>query len=112
MRTHNNDVYIRYINPAQVLPPVVSNYGNPPSSWGKSGTFEAVTQPEWIEEKYTLPEQNMWDMWYDIYETFRNGKEYPIKSSEVLLMMKTLSKVREGKVWDMTANRDKIEEKK
>ena len=63
---------------------------------------------EWIEETIELPTERLWDMWYDLYESYRNGKEYPVKGEEVLRMMKTLSKVREGQVWDMTANRDKI----
>lgn len=108
MQTHDRSVYIKYINPKQELPFVVSDPGNPPSKWGKSGTFEAKAELEWVEERIELPKQKLWDMWYDVYETFRNGKEYPIKSEEVLRMMKVLSKVREGKVFDMTAHRDKL----
>ncbi len=110
METQGREVYMRYINPDQELPNVVSDRGNPPTSWGKTGTYEAKVEPEWIEVRMTLPEQHLDDMWYDLYETFRNGKEYTIKNEEVLRMMKTLSKAREGKVWDLTANRDKVKE--
>ena len=108
MQTKDGSVYIKYINPKQELPEVIADRGNPPSKWGESGTFESKTEFEWIEESFELPKQNLWDMWYDLYESFRNGKEYPIKSEDVLKIMKTLSKVREGKIWDMTANRDKL----
>jgi len=108
MEAKGQEVYIKYIDPKQELPNVVANPGNPPSKWGKSGTFEIKVEPRWIEERHILPNQDLYDMWYDLYESFRNDKEYPIKSEEVLRMMKALSKVHEGKVWDLTANRDKL----
>ena len=103
-------VYIKYIDPKQELPEVIANPGNPPMYWGKTGTFEAKIKPDWIEERYDLDPDKDWDwvIWEALYETHRNGVPYPIKPEEILNMMDALTKLHDLKVWDLTANRDKL----
>ena len=108
IETDNRNVHIKYIDPKQKLPEVVSNPGNPAMEWGKSGTFETKIPPRWIEETIEFPTEELDDMWYDLYEDFRNGKPYPIKPEEIKRMMKVLCKLHDEKVWDLTAHRDEL----
>ncbi|MBQ2942322.1 MAG: hypothetical protein IJD97_08810 [Clostridia bacterium] len=46
---------------------------------------------------------------YVLYKDFGGEGTYPIKNEEVRAYMKVLSHLRDGeKIWDMTANRDKL----
>ncbi len=107
----NQKVKLKYINPEQVLPEVVSSPDTPANKWGKTGTFEAKLKPEWIEEEYELPaDEHSFEMWKLIFEDFNGGEAYPITYSQVLDYMKVISNLRDGnKIWDMTANRDAIQ---
>ena len=48
---HGFHVHVKYIDPEQVLPPVISDPGTPGDSFGASGTFAAAVEPRWIEEE-------------------------------------------------------------
>lgn len=106
---HNTEATLKYINPEQVMPEVISSEETPVNQWGKTGTFEAVIKPEWIEEKYEVPYFESTIMWNKLYDDYRNIAEYPINFDEARRYMKVISKLRDGqKVWDMTAHRDQI----
>ncbi len=111
MVCHNDKVTLKYIDPKQELPEVVSDRETPGNSWGKSGTFEAAIKPDWITEEYEVPMVNGGViMWGKLYEDFRGtGDTYPITNDEVRAYMQVIAKLRDGeKIWDMSANRDKI----
>ena len=103
MVIHNSDVEVKYIDPAQKLPPVISSSDTPGASFGKSGTFEAAVNPNWIEEKYTLSGEDLTQIWKSLYESYRNGADFPIKPEEVLALMTAVTKLREqDPIIDMT----------
>ena len=109
MVCNGEKVTLKYIDPKQVLPEVVSSRETPANKWGKTGTFEAELKPEWITEEYEVPMFDGKIMWEKVYKDFRGIEEYPIKYDEARAYMKVISRLRdEQKVWDMTANRDKI----
>ena len=87
-------VHVKYIDPEQVMPPVISDPGTPGDSFGASGTFSAVVEPKWIEEEYDL-KQDIRVLWGYMYEALRNGAEYPIKKEEVLSLMTALCRIKE-----------------
>lgn len=105
---HNWHVKARYIDPESVLEPVVSSPETPGSSFGATGTFAAKEEIKWIEEEYDFDGEDLTAIWDYIYESYRNGAEYPVKDEEILQMMKAVSKLKEAPVKDMTANRDKV----
>lgn len=92
----DNHVHIKYIDPEQDMPPVISSPVTPGDSFGASGTFENVVEPKWIEEEYDITSQDLTVLWDAIYENLRNGVEYPIKQEEVLDLMKVISDLKEN----------------
>ncbi len=97
---HNNKMTLRYIEPTQKLPPVVSSEGTPAMSFGKSGTFETATEPIWVEKEYTLEGQDLTVFWDHLYDTYRNGKPFPIKEEEVRAFMKVISDAKKSEIVD------------
>lgn len=94
------DIKMRYINPEQEIPPVVSDPGTPGASFGASGTFASGTQLDWIEKEYKAPDEDLSVIWDYMYESYRNGAEYPIKDSEALEVMKVATEIRKGTKFD------------
>ena len=48
-------------------------------------------------------------MWTKLYEDYRGIAPYPVTFDEARRYMKVITRLRDGqKVWDMSANRDKI----
>lgn len=87
-------VHIKYINPKQKLPPVISDPGTPGDSFGPSGTFSAVVHPDWIEKEYDVKGCPLDKTWLGVYESYRNGAEYPIKEEEVMALMQAIDRIR------------------
>ncbi len=97
----NNHIHIKYINPEQVLPAVESSAATPGSSFGASGTFEAAVNPDWVEEEYNIATEDLTIIWDYVYDSYRNGTEYPIKDHEVLNIMGVITKFKgESKLED------------
>ena len=89
----NMHVHVKYIDPEQVLPRVISDPGTPMNGFGASGTFSAVVAPNWIEEEYDLT-QDIRVLWKHMYDVLRNGAEYPIKKENVVALMQALCKIK------------------
>lgn len=94
MQCTDNDIRYKYIDPQQALPPVVSDPGTPGDSFGSSGTFAAAVNPEWIERTEKITSEDLTVVWDYLYDSIRNGKDYPIHDGEVLEIMKTISAVK------------------
>ncbi len=95
---HNNKITLRYIDPAQELPPVVSSEATPGSFFGATGTFKAAVTPNWIEEEITAPGEDLSEIWVHLYETYRNGKDFPVKTEEVEDLMRVIGGVLEAPI--------------
>ena len=109
MICHDRQVTLKYIKPDQVMPEVVSSEETPVNQWGKTGTFEAAIKPEWVTEEYELEAFDGPVMWNKLYDDYRGIAPYPVTFDEARRYMKVITKLRDGqKVWDMSANRDKI----
>jgi len=104
-------VKVKYIDPEQDLPFVVSSRETPAKGFGSTGTFAGGEEIRWIEEEYDIDIMNedLTVIWDYIYDTYRNGAPYPIKDEEILQMMKAADELMTGTaVRDMTAKRDSI----
>ena len=104
-----NHVRMRYIDPEQVFEPVVSDPGTPGDSFGASGTFSAVVEPKWIEEDFFVEGEDLTVIWDYMYDSFRNGAEYPIREQEVKNLMQAVTRLfNETETIDCTAHRDSV----
>lgn len=94
------NIKLRYINPEQEIPPVVSDPGTPGAAFGASGTYASATQIDWIEKEYKLPGEDLTVIWDYMYESYRNGADYPIKEEEALEVMQVAEAIRKGTKFD------------
>ena len=87
---------LRYINPAQEIPPVVSSPETPGAAFGKSGTFESKLVVDWQSEEVEVAVQGpeLADFWAYLYDTLENGKPFPITDDDILAIMRTISTVK------------------
>ncbi len=97
---NEKSIKLRYIDPSQEIPPVVSDPGTPGAAFGASGTYASATEVTWVEKEYTLPGEDLSVIWDYMYESYRNGADYPIKESEALEVMQAVEAVRNGTKFD------------
>ncbi len=95
-------IHARYIDPAQILPPVVSDEATPGNSFGSTGTFEAATEPVWIERDIVAGGEDLSQFWVYLYETYRNGQPFPIKNEEVAALMRVIAAAKADAIVDVT----------
>ena len=86
-------IKVKYIDPAQVLPTVVSDPGTPGDSFGATGTFTVAVDLKWIEEEYEVKD-NTRVLWDHMYACLREGGEYPIKRDEVVSLITALCRIK------------------
>ncbi|MBQ8740522.1 MAG: Gfo/Idh/MocA family oxidoreductase [Clostridia bacterium] len=94
------NIKMRYIDPEQEIPPVVSDPGTPGASFGASGTYASATEVKWVDKEYKLPGEDLTVIWDYMYESYRNGAEYPIKEDEALEVMQVAEAIRKGTKFD------------
>ncbi len=86
---------LRYIDPAQEIPETISSPETPEGDFGASGTFESGIKINWITEEVDIPKDDLFVFWDYLYDSYVNGKDFPIKDEEVLEIMKTITTVKE-----------------
>ena len=105
----NGHVMLKYMDPEQILEPVVSDPGTPPDSFGASGTFESRNEPKWIEKAFDITGEDLSEIWDHVYASFREGIEYPIRDEEVLNLMSVINRLYDDtEVADFTSLRDRL----
>ena len=88
---------LRYINPEQEVPEIISDPGTPGASFGASGTYESGFKIDWVtEEKNVLVEGEgcLKQYWKHLYESYRNGTPFFISDNDVLNIMRVISEVK------------------
>lgn len=96
VEAHGKKITLRYIDPEQVVEKPVADPGAPAMSFGKSGTFATKTPLRWIEEEWEAEGENLSVMWNYLYDSYRNGAEYPIKDEEALEVIRVIAKIKNG----------------
>ncbi len=94
----NDVIHVRYIDPEQKLPSVVSDEATPANEWGASGTFKAVVTPNWMEKEIFVSVGDLSVFWTHLYYAFRGEKEFPIKDSEVMSLMQVITAAKETEI--------------
>ena len=94
MTSDNFKIKMRYIDPDQVIAPVVADPGPPPMSFGKTGTFATETPIHWITKEWEVTGEDLTVFWDYVYDSYRLGKPYPIKDEEALEVIRVLSAVK------------------
>jgi predicted dehydrogenase len=108
-----NDVKIKYLDPENQLPVPVANPETPGEmAFGASGTFAAVATPKWIDEAYPLSNEErsfvrLRVFWDYLYDSIVNGADFPIKDSEVLEIMRTISLCKTQSTYNLKERYDK-----
>ena len=84
------DTYkIKYLPTDYVFPPIKSNPHTP------SGQAFGNTDPlPFVEEERTWETNKLDHIWQYVYDTVREGKEYPIKSEEALKVMEVITEIK------------------
>ena len=92
----NKKLTLRYINPEQDIPEIISNPGTPGASFGSSGTYESKLVIDWVTEEYDVdPEgDKLPSYWALLHETLTEGKPFLISDHDVLTIMRTISTVK------------------
>lgn len=87
---------VRYINPEQEIPPVVSDPGTPGASFGASGTFKSSFEIDWLTEEVEVKVSGdeVTAFWPLLYDTLVEGKPFPITDEDILAIMRTISTVK------------------
>ena len=87
---------LRYINPEQEIPLVISSRETPGAAFGSSGTYKSSLEIDWKTEEYEVavagPE--MAQFWNYLYETLENGKPFLLTDDDILAIMRTISTVK------------------
>ncbi len=91
-----NKLTLRYINPEQVIPPIVSSPATPGASFGASGTFESELKLDWITEEIDVDVEGtkLSTYWAYLYDSLVEGKPFPITDNDILAIMRTISTVK------------------
>ena len=97
---NEKSIKLRYINPEQVIPPVVSSPDTPGAAFGASGTYASATEIDWVEKEYIAPAEDLSVIWDYMFDSYRNGADYPIKEEEALSVMQAVEAVRTGTKFD------------
>ena len=88
--SHGDTYTIRYIDKDYVLPPVKASAHTP----SQSGSFSSNDSIPFVEEERTWQTGPLDHIWQYVYDTFREGKEYPIKSEEALKVMEVITEIK------------------
>lgn len=94
MTSENFKIKMRYIDPDQVIAPVVADPDPPPMSFGKTGAFATATPIHWVEKEWEVTGEDLSFFWDYVYDSYRCGKPYPIKDEEALEVIRVLVHVK------------------
>lgn len=96
----NNVAHLRYIDPEQILPEVVSDPGTPVQYFGKSGTFEDPNEPRWIEEDITIEQFPLDQIWGYLHDAIKGGKPFPITLEEAVEVIHVIDMAKSASDFD------------
>ena len=88
---------LRYINPEQVVPEIISDPGTPGAAFGASGTYESGFKIDWVTEEINVAVEGegcLMQYWKHMYESYRNETPFFITDNDVLSIMRVISEVK------------------
>jgi predicted dehydrogenase len=84
------EIVLRYLDPAQELPPRTANPGSPGT------TFGTPEDLPWIEETMPVQAGSNDVIWDHLYRAIREGATFPIDLNEAIDVMKVISTAKQG----------------
>lgn len=87
-------IKLKYLDPEVELADKAANPGTP------GETFGTPEQLVWIEEEIPVKAGDNYVIWDMLYESIRNGVEYPISLDEALEVMKVISSAKKDTEFD------------
>ncbi len=89
-------IKLRYIDPAQEVPEIISSPDTPGATFGKTGTYESAFKINWVEEEMEAVAggTTVANFWQYLYDSYVNGAEFPITDTDILAIMQTISMVK------------------
>ena len=88
---------VKYLDPKNVLHPVVSD----PATPGSSQSFGSNEKLEWIEE--VIPYEHYGDcprIWDHLYDAIRESKPFPVTLQEALDVITVITDVKSGTIFE------------
>ncbi len=95
---HGTHIQLRYVDPAQVLPPVISDPATPGSAFGSTGTFASNEVLSWIEEERDVESLESIVLMEPMYNTYRNGAPFVVRDEEILHLMEVITKAKQVEI--------------
>lgn len=86
---HGDTYSIKYLPKDYEFSPIKANPHTPGGS-----NFAAGEKLPFIEEERTWQKNKLDHIWQYVYDTVREGKEYPIKSDEALAVMRVITEIK------------------
>ena len=92
----NKEMKLKYLDPSVALPDPVADPGTPGDSFGASGTFSSAVELNWVEETREAHPGTPTIIWDYLYESYREGKPFPISTDEAIRVIKVISDAKKG----------------
>jgi predicted dehydrogenase len=95
LTSDENRIRLRYLDPFQKLAALAADPGTP----SIDGSFGNAEKLHWIEEDIEVGpalDVHTDDIWDYLYDTLRNGAEFPIRTEEAMQVMEVIEEVKRG----------------
>jgi scyllo-inositol 2-dehydrogenase (NADP+) len=94
LRSDEKTIKLRYLKPGVALSRRKSSAGTP-----ELGTFGSPDKLTWVEKEIPVKPKarcNCGDIWAHLYAAIREGKPFPIETSEAMQVMEIISRASQG----------------
>ncbi len=87
---------MKYINPEQIIPEVISKHETPGAAFGSTGTYQSDIVIDWVTEEFEVPvsDYKPTRFWECLYDTYRDNAPFFITDDDILALMRTISIVK------------------
>jgi scyllo-inositol 2-dehydrogenase (NADP+) len=92
----DNDIHLRYLDPDVPLAKLEANPGTPGEAFGKTGTYESGEQLVWIEKKIPVKPTQTFNIWDELYASYRHHQAFQIRMEEALEVVRIIDEVKKG----------------
>jgi scyllo-inositol 2-dehydrogenase (NADP+) len=92
----DNDIHLRYLDPDVPLAKLEANPGTPGEAFGKTGTYESGEQLVWIEKKIPVKPTQAFNIWDELYASYRHHQAFQIRMEEALEVVRIIDEVKKG----------------
>lgn len=88
------EIQLKYIRTDMPLLALEADPGTPGQSFGRTGTFKAADDVEWIEETIPVKPAHPIDFWEALYHSIRLGEPFHITTDEALSVVEIITEAK------------------